>query len=503
MTAQLLLRGTPVPLAGEPLKIAETDRLDFSVVGAHIDQVGLWLGRDQIPLLGDGRVDPDWAERAASRHLVGELDLSLIGSDDRVQRPRVVALPSRTTLEGFDFLANALRRWAGPLGFSDPAGRARVWAHLSPRRPERDEEVALVLLGVIRRTLPALHRLTDRPWTDPVPSLEWRPIADTGGGRLDPYALHPWDPPWPTDAPASGQVAVDTVELTVDTAENRFVKRLILALASGASFSLGLDLDAETLNHLEASTRTLVRMADHDTWRDLHPGDAPRQSFLLRDHPDYRVVAQAARAMQTVQSVDFSPLPADPSEVGIRTATLNALYEVWVAQAVRAAIRRRVGLPADPGTPLGRNGSERLDYLGGKIIVRFDHSYPRAKPGEFLAEIAAWQRKQTPDVAVEWHPPNGPPEIAVIDATWSRNFRYHEDKLGYATSLVQGATDPLLGRPGLVCRHALVVYPGDRLDLNEYGWGLTRAIVSCAPSAPGWAYLATVLDRMMEMIPVI
>src|SRR5207244_6067644 len=103
---------------------------------------------------------------------VGDLDLELVVSAPQaaVLRPRVVVLPRRATVEGFGFLVDQFRAWAGPGALADPAGRTRIWAELAPRVPKREEERALVALALLRRALPALaalHRAPAPPFTEP------------------------------------------------------------------------------------------------------------------------------------------------------------------------------------------------------------------------------------------------------------------------------------------------------------------------------------------------
>jgi hypothetical protein len=86
----------------------------------------------------------------------------------------------------------------------------------------------------------------------------------------------------------------------------------------------------------------------------------------------------------------------------------------------------------------------------------------------------------------------------AVDATWSRNPNYHDDKLGYARSLAAGGSDEMLGRPRLCTRRSLVVYPGQRPEVSELGFALSLATVSAPPSEAGWDLLGAFLDRALE-----
>jgi hypothetical protein len=218
----------------------------------------------------------------------------------------------------------------------------------------------------------------------------------------------------------------------------------------------------------------------------------PRVSFLLRDHPHYRAMRTVGDALD--DSLRWSPLPGDPAALGLRTQTLNALFEVWVSQAVRAAVRRRIGLGAPLRAPLPRGGAEEAVTPRGRVRVCFDRVYP--KPGN--EGIVALTRKRSPDATVEWWPTGGQPVVMAIDATWSRNPTYHDDKLGYARSLAAGGSDEMLGAPRLCTRRSLVVFPGPRPEVHELGFALSLATVSAPPSEAGWELLGAFLDRALE-----
>jgi hypothetical protein len=494
----LRLGGRPVPVAGMPLRIDEATPLAFALgpdVVARLTLAGL-----PVPLV-DGRADTTWVDESRREQWVGELDLELVMSQPAamVIRPKVVVLPKRATIEGFAFLVDQFRSWAGPGALADPAGRARIWAELAPRVPKRDEERALVALALLRRAIPALVAIHRAPATTPAERREWCTIDRTAGRRLLLRRLHPFDPPRPIHEPRSGQVATIVVEPSTDTAENRFVAgvvRRLVALCREAATTPQW-LDGDQVRELREATRALAGLASERPWGDLRAGAMPRVSFLLRDQPHYRAMRTVADAID--DSLRWSPLPGDPAALGLRTQTLNALFEVWVSQAVRAAVRRRLGLAGALGAPLPRGGAEEAVTPRGRVRVCFDRVYPKpgmAPPGE--DGIVALTRKRSPDATVEWWPAGGQPVVMAVDATWSRNPNYHDDKLGYARSLAAGGSDAMLGRPRLCTRRSLVVYPGQRPEVSELGFALSLAIVSAPPSEGGWDLLGAFLDRALE-----
>jgi hypothetical protein len=496
-TGLLLLGGRPVPMAGEALRIDEATPLAFALgpgVTGRLTVAGL-----PVPLI-DGRADPAWVDESRREMWVGELDLELIVTSTPqavLLRPRVVVLPRRATVEGFGFLVDQFRAWAGAGSLADPAGRARIWAELAPRVPKREEERALVALALLRRAIPALVAIHRAPATTPAQRREWCALDRTAGRRLLLHRLHPFDPPRPAHQPRFGQVATIVVEPSTDREENRFVAGVVRRLVAGCREAAASPqwLDADQVRELTEATRALAALAAEKPWAALPSGAMPRVSFLLRDHPHYRVMRTVNDALD--DSLRWSPLPGDPAALGLRTQTLNALFEVWVSQAVRAAVRRRVGLVAPLGAPLPRGAAEEAVTPRGRVRVCFDRVYPKPAAGE-PGGIVALTRKRSPDATVEWWPTGGQPVVMAVDATWSRNPTYHDDKLGYARSLAAGGSDEMLGAPRLCTRRSLVVFPGPRPDVHELGFALSLATVSAPPSAAGWELLGAFLDRALE-----
>jgi len=505
----LLLGGRPVPMAGLPLRIDEATPLAFALgpgVTGRLNLAGL-----PIPLV-DGRADPAWVDESRREQWVGELDVELVvtgtpqapkgtgtAPGPAVLRPRVVVLPRRATVEGFGFLVDQFRTWAGPGALVDPAGRARIWAELAPRVPKREEERALVALALLRRALPALVAIHRAPATTPAERREWCALDRTAGRRLLLRRLHPFDPPRPVHEPRAGQGATLVVEPSTDRAENRFVAgvvRRLVALCREASAAPDW-LDPDQVRELNEATRALAALAAEPPWAGLPSGAMPRISFLLRDQPHYQAMRTVADAID--DSLRWSPLPGDPAALGLRTQTLNALFEVWVSQAVRAAVRRRLGLVGPLPPPLPRGAAEEAVTARGRVRVCFDRVYPKpAAESDDREGIVALTRKRSPDATVEWWPAGGQPVVMAVDATWSRNPNYHDDKLGYARSLAAGGSDEMLGAPRVCTRRSMVVFPGPRPEIHELGFALSLATVSAPPSEAGWELLGAFLDRALE-----
>jgi len=204
VTSFLYIGGRPVPAVGLPLRIDEATPLAFAFAKGVTGRLS--LAGMPVPL-ADGRADPAWVDESRREQWVGELDLELVVTSTPqalVLRPKVVMLPRRATLEGFAFLVDQFRGWAGPGALTDPAGRVRIWAELAPRVPRQQEERALVALALLRRAIPALVAIHRSPATTPSERREWCSIDRTGGRRLLLKRLHPFDPPRPIHEPRSG-----------------------------------------------------------------------------------------------------------------------------------------------------------------------------------------------------------------------------------------------------------------------------------------------------------
>ena len=215
----LLLGGRPVPVVGAGLRIDEATPLAFGLgpgVTGRLNLAGM-----PVPLV-DGRADAAWVDESRREQWVGELDLELVmtAPQPMVLRPKVVVLPRRATMEGFAFLVDQFRSWAGPGALADPAGRARIWAELAPRVPKQEEERALVALALLRRAIPALAALHRAPATTPTERREWCALDRTAGRRILMRRLHPFDPPRPAQQPRFGQVATIVVMIS-DTGRRR------------------------------------------------------------------------------------------------------------------------------------------------------------------------------------------------------------------------------------------------------------------------------------------
>ena len=142
-----------------------------------------------------------------------------------------------------------------------------------------------------------------------------------------------------------------------------------------------------------------------------------------------------------------------------------------------AAVEARVGLAGPLGAPLPRGGAEEAVTPRGRVRVCFDRVYPKPGAGEGPDGIVALTRKRSPDATVEWWPTGGQPVVMAVDATWSRNPTYHDDKLGYARSLAAEAI------------YTGVLY--DALDLGSLDSGpvfsgyLGMVLFACAATAIG------------------
>ena len=262
--------------------------------------------------------------------------------------------------------------------------------------------------------------------------------------------------------PRFGQVATIVVEPSTDRAENRFVAGVVRRLV--ALCRRGGD-----------SPRSSARRRPGAGAERGHPGPGrpgrraalvptfrtaamPRVSFLLRDHPHYRVMRTVADAID--DSLRWSPLPGDPAALGLRTQTLNALFEVWVSQAVRAAVRRRLGLAgAARGAAAPRRGRGGRHAPGpGAGLLR--PGLPQARsPGR--RRTASWP---SPASAAPT-PPSSGGRPAGSRWSWRSTPPGAATPTTTTTSSATPAPWPPAGPtrcwagPGSCTRRSLVVYP--------------------------------------------
>ena len=255
-------------------------------------------------------------------------------------------------------------------------------------------------------------------------------------------------------------------------------------------------LDADQVRELAEATRALAGLAAERPWADLPAGAMPRVSFLLRDHPHYRVMRTVADAID--DSLRWSPIPGDPAALGLRTQTLNALFEVWVSQAVRAAVRRRLGLsrPARAAAAPGRRRGGRHPPGPGAGLLRPGLPEARAR------DSARGDRGPDPQAQPRRH------RRVVADrrAAGGDGRRRHLEPQPQLPRR-QAGLRPLAGRRRLrrdagsapLCtRRSLVVFPGPRPEVHELGFALSLATVSAPPSEAGWELLGAFLDRALE-----
>jgi hypothetical protein len=168
--------------------------------------------------------------------------------------------------------------------------------------------------------------------------------------------------------------------------------------------------------------------------------------------------------------------------------SLNVLYERWLQCLVREWLEARLGSLRDP---IDFTRAFVWRHRQGRVILRLDVPYPRRGRGLFARE-----GKNRPDVAVEFWPSNQEVLVAVLDATYSRSRRLHEEKLGYVHTIRNaGHRHPLTDAPALAARWAAVAFPGGQPGAEEVIGSGVQMLLSVPPSAEGTELLHRWLER--------
>ena len=234
-------------------------------------------------------------------------------------------LPRRATIEGFGFLVDQFRGWAGAGSLADPAGRARIWAELAPRVPKRDEERALVALALLRRAIPALVAIHRAPATDPGRApRSGAPSTAPAGGASSCAGSTPSTRPGRSHEPRFGQVATIVVEPSTDRAENRFVAgvvRRLVALCREAATAPAW-LDADQVRELTEATRALAGLAAEPPWAHLPSGGHAPDQLPAAGPPPLPGHADGGRRPRRQPPLEPPPRrPGRPRACGRRRST--------------------------------------------------------------------------------------------------------------------------------------------------------------------------------------
>jgi hypothetical protein len=466
--------------------IAESAKLHLSIEAAQAVP-SLTVADVRVPLVHESgarwTADDTWIDSEATVHLVGDCDLMATDGSGRVVRALLRRRPTRITEAQYRFLLEALRLRLGSAS-QDPLARTRVWASMAPRVPTGAEERGLVLLQLFARAAPALRAVAARPLAALVREDEWRPVSRLAGVRsaeVDGRRIRARAVPWPLPAPVHGYLPLRRAAERLDTAENRYSFGVVRHLLAAMLVAAEADVSTPTMQRLTRASRELDTWFAGPFWRQLPFSGTPTQSFILRDHPDYQVIAWLGAALTTMNDVAFGVPPVLAEEaVPITPWSLNVLYERWVQCLVREWLETRLGTLAEP---VRFHGSSIWPFpRGGHVVLRLDLPFPRHRSRGLFAGSG----KNRPDIAVEIRSPDRPVDLAIIDATYSRSRALHEEKLSYARTIRDGSSpDPLTGVPRLATRWTAVVFPGTAAGAEEIIGSRTQMLLSVPPSPEG------------------
>lgn len=495
--AELYLGGRRI-LDGMVIEVEERTRLDFLINSK--ESAELVLAGERVPLdrVSDGfRSSRTWLSTQRTRHFVGDCPIRMcVGSLEL--RALLRRLPSRIELDDYEYMLRTLWSRLGPAAVEDPLGRVQIWARLAPEIPAAEEERARVLLSLFARSASSLRAIGASPRRSLREEDEWVPLREVQKvrGRIDGRRLRPWDPPRPADRPPRGSVLVRRRTDDVDSPENRYVVAVVRQLAGMLRAALQESPSSQTAVEITAALNDLALWFGHSDWQEIPPGPVPHHSFVLRDDPEYGVVATLAVHLNSLPGVLARFPPDDPHRLfPLSPYSLNALYERWVQLSVFDWIVDRLGGPPRDFEP---EGTWQWRLPAGHVVLRIDVPYPRRADAGIVAID-----KNRPDVAVEiWRSDHV--EVLTLDATYSQDPLLHDEKLSYARNLRNvGLRHPVTNDPPLVVRWAAVARPAHVAAVVELGAGLSRATLSLPPREESQALLerflsATVGETLFE-----
>jgi hypothetical protein len=443
----------------------------------------VWLAEEPLPVVevaaAQWRVDVQRHGDEAVQHFVGDCPL-VIEADGSVFEATIRRVPSRVTLDEYEFLLADVQRRAGIENVRDPLGRHRIWAQLAPRIPTTRQEYALVLFSLFERAAPALRHIGSAPLPELDRTEEWMSVnrLATARGRVDPRRFRGWDPPFPPTRPTTGSVLVSSALPRYDTPENRFVAGIVRRLAAAFAELARTEDDSETRITASRNVTELASWFDGAEWTGVLPALRPLHSFVLRDNPSYRAVDALATQLGDLRGL-ASRFPPGELEalLPINPYSLNVLYERWIQLLVRDWLETQLGAL---GSPAAFSGHWVWRQPGITLIMRLDEAYPRQSEFGVFVPVG----KNRPDVAVECWLESGHVEVLTLDATYSQNPLIINEKFQYARNpRAAGRVNNLTGDPPLVTRWAAVATPTHPSSVLELRAGLGEARMSLPPSA--------------------
>jgi len=469
---------------GATVVISETEPLRLAVRG-ELGDSGLYLGGRAVPLERDGFrlvASKDWVDDQKTRHFVGRSPIEIRNGQAVALRAVIERRPSRVTVEQFKWMLDWFGDRTSTSNLRQDEARAQIWAEFSPRVPSPEDEGLIRLVLLWGRTAEGFRTTMTHPTSSLRSASERVPIHRVRGAmarRLSHRSIPHHDPPRPIGRPEWGSVIVDAIVDEVDTPENRFVRSVAEEFVRQLDHALRIrDGDDEITERALHARSELAILQARARQLGVGTGPRPHQSFVLRDDPRYAAVAFADQALRMASAVELTFPPIDtlkalPIEIG----SLNFLYERWITTMALEWIESRCGSIERP--PVPPQGSWEWSRNDEWITARVDEPYPRSGRSRVICP----EGKNRPDFAMEVFARNRT-KMVVVDATWSRNTSYHEEKLGYARNFIDMGSrySELTRSRRLACVATAVAFPGPRLTVKELHAGFGLALLSLPPS---------------------
>lgn len=519
-------RGTPVPLSRGDLY-----SLNLRYPAGELEPGELSLLVDFDPALGGVAVpfytrepglrqaEQEPMHQLAGQRFVGDSTVALCYRGEAVAFALAAVRfePDAVTLRHYDFMRRALEQENGLV--LDFYGLTRIWAEWNAESSGEEAPANLQLFELVRwaagRMLPVLRRISQQPLRD-LEQVEERAAVGQAGGRLNAAAFRRAATDGTVWAPVSlpgvhslpERVTVLRQRETFATPENAFLREFARDLATHARQLQGLArAEAARLNRLvderygtwkEQTRQQLARLQrglelmrgleaqlngllEEPFLRHGAPAGTGAPSHRLVGQPLYRQVWRTAQQFRWGLRLgeQLAPVEALP----LRTRSINALYEYWLAAVIHRTLVDSLGFE-----PVRRNGRLlELDRAMLNAVVAEGSAVEFALPGGVTCTLAYGkrypmlryddealvgadpaviggriQKKDAPDLVLEFSRPGEPvPVIVTIDATFTSNPELLEKK-SYYLETIRSRAFP--GQPewqwGYPVAEAWAVYPG-------------------------------------------
>ncbi|NCC31941.1 MAG: DUF2357 domain-containing protein [Chloroflexia bacterium] len=426
MPIDLLLDGQ---MYREPYSVVEGASVELHAVPpAGASSLDLILdGVSLEPFLRPG--DPAWRWRWLAPASTGAYEVLVCahwpdGLTEEV-RTQIVVTPRKLDAEHYALLLEDLQAVIPRLVFALTGGRHGV----KPDPTSPSTHATAMLNALCRDEIPRLVAAVERLAQRPPDRLRTRTISVEPGTAQRP-ALHRGElleassvpSPDPEKLPPASLSSLpeETTEVSYDSYEARLLRRLIEVLLHRLGQLANL---TNPTPELEATRQRLRELRSLPLLAEVPPLQAYRGITLrMQRDPDYRIVARVWQWLRRHPLITW-----DTATLTLPISQLPRLYERWCAVRVALTLLERPGytlisqaLWNDDAVEQGLAMTEGTALLvlthedGSILTLRYHPRYP--PDGANVRSLDRHTR--IPDLALEMIPPDGPPQISLLDAKY-------------------------------------------------------------------------------------